>query len=185
MGWERGGPCKDAEIRLPYRTSLWFRMDNVVVVGIWVTQAVRQLRHGLEGPVFESQSQEFFSSPKLPDRSWGPLTSNSMCTFLWAKQLQSDINHSILSGIETMNVWSYTSTPPLRLYEIYGTNFPFAVLVVGHAVRRYVFRIKMDIFSPPSQSRLCLCQKTGVCSEKPSIKPLATDFFLYFSTPCI
>jgi hypothetical protein len=66
--------------------------------------------------------------------------------------------------------WGYAFTPPLCLNGMYGTNFPFVILVVGHVVRRYTLRTKMDFFSPRSWRRQSLCWKNAVCSQAPPIQ---------------
>jgi len=60
--------------------------------------------------------------------------------------------------------WRYTFTPPLCLNGIYGTNIPFSVLVVGHVVRRYILRIKIDFFPPNSKAAFFVLEERCVFS---------------------
>jgi hypothetical protein len=65
---------------------------------------------------------EFFSSPPRPERFWSPpsLLSNGYreALPLGAKGPRREANHSPPSSAEVKNAWSYTSTPPTRLYGV-------------------------------------------------------------------
>jgi hypothetical protein len=56
-----------------------------------------------------------FSSPRGPDRLWGPLTSYPMDTGALSpgvKRQGREADHSPPASAEVKKIWIYTSTPP-------------------------------------------------------------------------
>jgi hypothetical protein len=69
----------------------------------------------MNGPSFEIRlGQEIFSSPKRPDRLWGPrslLLNGYRGSFPGVKRPGSEVDHLPPFSAEIRNGWSYTSTP--------------------------------------------------------------------------
>jgi hypothetical protein len=64
---------------------------------------------------------EFFSLPPRPDRLWNPpsLLSNVYYGFFpGVKRPGREADHSVPFSAEVKNVWSCTSTPPIRLHGV-------------------------------------------------------------------
>jgi hypothetical protein len=65
--------------------------------------------------------KRFLSSPKRPDRLWGPpslIFSRYRGSFPGVKQPGSLFNHSLPFSVEVKSEWSYTTTPPIRLHAV-------------------------------------------------------------------
>jgi len=93
-----------------YISLLTKMADNVVSI---VTSF-----YGLGVPGFEYRQWQDFILSKNPDSIWGPpriLFNWYRGTFVTAKRLEREINHSPPSSGEVKNEWSYTSTPPVPL----------------------------------------------------------------------
>jgi hypothetical protein len=69
---------------------------------------VTQLKWAIYGMRnWERQKVEIFSSPRRPDRLWGPIQ--------WVpgvKRPGRETDHSLPTSAEVKNTWIYTSTPP-------------------------------------------------------------------------
>jgi hypothetical protein len=68
----------------------------------------------------------FFSSPKRPDRLWGPpslLLNWCRSYFSEVKQPERKVNHSTPSSAEVKNEWNYTFTSLTHLYGMDRDNF--------------------------------------------------------------
>jgi hypothetical protein len=80
------------------------------------------LRAGWSGGSIPGRGWEFFSSPLCPDRFWGPpsLLSNGYqgALSLGVKRPGREADHSPPSSAEAKNAWTYTSTPPVRLWPV-------------------------------------------------------------------
>ena len=63
----------------------------------------------------------YFSSPKYPDRLWGPsgfLFNGRRGSFPVIWRPACDAEHSLPSSADVKNEWSYTSTPPIYLHGV-------------------------------------------------------------------
>jgi hypothetical protein len=92
----------------------------------------------LGGSGFESQQGvgDFFSSPKYPDRPQSPPThlfNGVGFYFLESGGPGRDVDHSLPSSTEVKNEWSYTSVPPMCLYDVHGdeATFYFSCRIAG------------------------------------------------------
>ena len=64
---------------------------------------------------------DFLSSPKRPDRVWGPSSlafNGYRGSFQGVKRLGRAVDHSPPSSAEVNNEWSCTSTDPIRLHGV-------------------------------------------------------------------
>jgi hypothetical protein len=80
------------------------------------------LGYGLDiGGSSPGRSWEIFPSPPHPDRFWGPpslLSNRNQGLFPGVKSPGREGDYSPLSSAEVKNVWSYISTPPIRLSRL-------------------------------------------------------------------
>ena len=85
------------------------------------------LFYGLEDRGFESLYGRFFSSPKCPDRLWGPglIFSGNRLSFLQLKRPEREGNNSPTSNEAVNNQWSLTSTRPVLLHGVDREIFTF------------------------------------------------------------
>jgi hypothetical protein len=95
------------------RTGLSFIMGSRdSVVGIATGYALEDRGFGVRVPV----GSRIFSSPRRPDRFWGPrdLLSNGYCGFFppGVKRPGREADHSPPASVEVKKIWIYTSTPP-------------------------------------------------------------------------
>jgi len=68
------------------------------------------------------------SSPKRPERRWGPLTPRLVCIvgcFPGINRRRREVGHQSLSSAEVKNEWRYTSTPPRAFISYTGTALPW------------------------------------------------------------
>jgi hypothetical protein len=95
-----------------------------VVVSI-VTR-LRNKRFGVRIPV----ETRLFSSPKLPDRLWGPpsfVFNDHRRSFQEVKRPGREANHSPPSSAEVKNEWSCVYTLPVYLNGVGRDNFTLLV----------------------------------------------------------
>jgi hypothetical protein len=74
--------------------------------------------NGLDNRGFEVRvGSGIFSSPRRPDRFWGPpsLQSNG---YRGVKRLGGEADHSPPTSAEAKKTWIYTSTPPISLHGV-------------------------------------------------------------------
>ena len=94
------------------------------VVGIATRLQIR--RFGVRIPVETS----LFSSPKRPDRLWGPpsfVFNEYRRSFQEVNRPGREANHSPPSNTEVKNEWSCISTPPVYLNGVGRDNFTLLV----------------------------------------------------------
>jgi hypothetical protein len=83
---------------------------------------------GLDGSGVRTQAgaRYIFLRQKGPVLHWGPqilLFTGYRCYFPGIKRPGLDVDRSPPSNAEVKNEWSYTSTPPICLYDVDGVTF--------------------------------------------------------------
>jgi hypothetical protein len=105
---------------------------NSIFRSLWGAEDVTDLIRMI-GSSSPGSGWEFFSSPPDPNRSWAhpaPVQWVPGAIFLGVKRPGSKADHSPPSSAEVKNVWSYKSTPPIRLNGVvlklkHRDNFTF------------------------------------------------------------
>jgi len=88
---------------------------------------------------FATPISEGFFPQKCPDRLRGYssiLLSGYWNSFPGINRLVREVNHLPSSGAEVKNEWSYTSSPPVNVHNMYRNNFiflsRFSPFFIGH-----------------------------------------------------
>ena len=91
----------------------------LVKVLAWSGKSVIRIAIKPDGPGSNScRGKRFFSSPKRPDRFWGPPSLLFNNSFLAVKQPGHEVNHLPPSSVMVKNVWCYNSTSSIYLHGV-------------------------------------------------------------------
>ena len=121
------------------------RLKNVRF-GASMVQSVQRLRYGLNCPGFESKRRR---DTFLFSKTSSPAGGSSQPHSHWAPRAQPlvrELKHSPPYNTEVKNEWSWTSNPPIRLYDwwnfvatrIYRFSMKFRIAVeFSHTINRF------------------------------------------------
>ena len=110
-------------------------------------------RYGLDGLGFEfRQRQEINSSPKRPDRLWGPsrLSSNgSLGPFPVVTRQGCEVDHSPPTA-EVKNEWMYASAPPICLRGVDTDSSSAKIAAEGSVSVAWIVADLTTLYQPQS-----------------------------------